>query len=90
MDKKDIFIGFLLGILTSFLGSYLFLILFTNYDITQGIQIIKRGGYLGKIITLGTTLNLIFFTILLNKNKEFMARGVILAVIILAISTLFI
>lgn len=90
MDKKDIFIGFLLGILTSFLGSYLFLILFTNYDITQGIQIIKRSGYLGKIITLGTTLNLIFFTILLNKNKEFMARGVILAVIILAISTLFI
>lgn len=48
----------------------------------------KEYGYLGKIITLGTLLDLAVFAILLKRNKEFMARGVILAVIVLAISTL--
>ena len=47
-------------------------------------------GYLGKIITIGTTLDLAVFLILLNRNKEMMARGVILAVIVLAVSTIII
>ena len=90
MNKKDILIGFIIGILASFLGSYLFITFFTDFDFFTGIKTIKANGYLGKVITLGTILDLVVFTILLNRNKEFMARGVILAVIILAISTLFI
>ncbi|MDR7208288.1 hypothetical protein [Flavobacterium piscis] len=87
MNKKDIFTGFIIGILTSLLGSYLFITFFTKFDISSGILTIKESGYLGKVITLGTILNLgVFF----KKNYEFMARGIILAVIILAISTLFI
>lgn len=88
MNKKDILIGFIIGIFTSLLGSYLFIIFFTNFDISTGIQTIKENGYLGKVITLGTTLDLAVFAILLKKDKEFMAGGVILAVIVLAISTL--
>ena len=90
MNKKDIFTGFIIGIFTSFLGSYLFITFFTEFDIQYGIQTIKENGYLGKVITLGTTLNLAVFSVLLKKDKEFMAGGVILAVIILAISTLLI
>ena len=78
-----------MGILVALLGSYLFIKLFTDFDLS-GIKIIKQYGYLGKVIALGTTLDLIVFTIFLKINKEFMARGVIFAVIILAISTLFI
>jgi len=89
MNKKDILIGFIIGILVALLGSYLFIKLFTDFDLS-GIKIIKQYGYLGKVIALGTTLDLIVFTIFLKINKEFMARGVIFAVIILAISTLFI
>jgi cellulose synthase/poly-beta-1,6-N-acetylglucosamine synthase-like glycosyltransferase len=88
MNKKDIIIGFILGIFTSLLGSYLFITFFTKFDISSGIQTIKENGYLGKVITLGTTLDLAVFAFLLKKDKEFMAGGVILAVIILAISTL--
>lgn len=89
MIKKDFIIGFLVGIFTSLLGSYLFITFFTKFDISSGIHIIKEHGYLGKIITIGTTLDLAVFLLLLNRNKEMMARGVVLAVIVLAISTLF-
>ncbi|WP_125723291.1 hypothetical protein [Flavobacterium ustbae] len=85
---KEILIGFLIGIFTALLGSYLFITFFTTFDISSGFQIIREKGYLGKIITLGTLLNLAVFAILLKRNKEFMARGIILAVIVLAISTL--
>ena len=89
MINKDLITGFLIGIFTSLLGSYLFITFFTKFDISSGIQIIKEHGYLGKIITIGTTLDLAVFLLLLNRNKEMMARGVVLAVIVLAISTLF-
>ncbi|TDW49804.1 hypothetical protein EV144_102227 [Flavobacterium sp. 270] len=90
MDKRDFFIGFIIGIFTSLLGSYLFITFFTTFDISTELGVIKQYGYLGKIITLGTILDLAVFLLLLKKNKEFMARGVVLAVIVLAISTLFI
>lgn len=85
---KEILIGFLIGIFTALLGSYLFITFFTTFDISQGFQMIREYGYLGKIITIGTLLDLGVFAILLKRNKEYMARGVILAVIVLAISTL--
>ena len=88
MNNKDILIGFTIGIFTSLIGSYLFITFFTKFDILYGIQTIKENGYLGKVITLGTTLDLAVFAVLLKKDKEYMAGGVILAVIILAISTL--
>nr|WP_199000515.1 hypothetical protein [Flavobacterium sp. ASV13] len=90
MNKKDLLIGFIIGIFTSLLGSYLLITFFTKFDISTGIQQIRELGYLGKVITIGTTLDLAVFLILLKRNKEFIARGVVLAVIVLAISTLFI
>lgn len=90
MNKLDILIGFIIGIITSLIGSYLFIKLFTDFDLSNGLQTIKQYGYLGKVITLGTVLDLLLFLFLLKRNKELMARGVVFAVILLAISTLFI
>ncbi|QSW90888.1 MULTISPECIES: hypothetical protein [Flavobacterium] len=90
MNKKEFITGFLVGIFTALLGSYLFITFFTTFDFSTGIQTIKEHGYLGKVITIGTTLDLAVFLLLLNRDKEMMARGVILAVIVLAISTLII
>ncbi len=89
MNKIDLLIGFIIGISASILGSYLFITLFTNFDFVSGIQIMKSEGKLGKIMTLGSILDLIAFAILLKLNKEIMARGVVLAVIIIAILTFF-
>lgn len=90
MNKKDLLLGFLIGFVSTLLGSYLFITFFTDFRFIAGIQILKSQGNLGKLITLGCILTLIAFGILLKMNKEIMARGVVLAVIVLAILTLFI
>jgi hypothetical protein len=90
MNKIDLLLGFFIGIIASLLGSYIFITFFTHYDFVEGIQSMKAQGHLGKIITLGSILDLIVFGILLKTNKEIMARGVVLAVIVLTIFTLFI
>ncbi len=89
MSKTAILLGFVIGMLTSVLGIYIFIHFFTNFDFITGIQSIKSEGKLGKLITLGSILDLIVFAVLLKLNKDTMARGVVLAVIVLAIITLF-
>lgn len=92
-NRKDLLIGFIIGLMASVLGSFLFLTLLTDFDFSNGmesIRIIKNYGYLSKIITLGSILSLVAFGVFLKQNKEFRARGVVLAVITLALLTLFI
>lgn len=90
MNKTDLLTGFLIGLASTLLGSYIFITFFTEFNFIAGVQIMKSQGNLGKIITLGSILTLIVFGILLKMNKEMMARGVVLAVIIMAILTMFI
>lgn len=85
----ELLIGFIIGILASLIGIYVFIIFFTDFDFMAGIQAIKSEGKLGKLITLGSILDLVAFGILLKMNKDIMARGVVLAVISIAILTLF-
>ena len=90
MNKMELVYGFLIGILASVIGSYIFVTCFTDFDFMSGIQIMKSEGKLGKLITLGSVLDLVAFAVLLRLNKELMARGVVLAVIVLAVLTLFV
>ena len=90
MRTTDLLTGALIGIVAAVIGSYIFIIAFTDYSFTYGIAVMKANGYLGKIITLGAILNLIIFFILLKTNREMMARGVVIATIALAIVTLFV
>jgi heme/copper-type cytochrome/quinol oxidase subunit 4 len=90
MNYKDILIGFFLGILAAFLGILLFLSLFTDYNLFRNFYSLRVLGLMGKIITLGAILNLILFLFLMKKDKELMARGVLIATILLGIITIFI
>lgn len=54
----------------------------------MGLEIMKTQGNLGRLVTLGTILDLVLFSILLKFNKDIMARGVVLSVIILTVITL--
>ena len=87
MKKTDLLIGFLIGLASALLGMFIFLELFTEQGFAEGISLMKQEGHLGKVITLGAILNIIVFFILLKKKKEMMARGVVLATIVLAIAT---
>ena len=62
---------------------------FTDFNFLTGIQAMQSEGKIGKLVTLGSILDLVVFGISLKMNKEIMARGVVLSVIIIAIITLF-
>lgn len=89
MNKKDIVIGFFVGLLACVLGVFLFVIFFTDFSFLTGITSMRSEGKLGKLITLGAILDLVAFGVLLKMNKELMARGVVLSVICIAIFTIF-
>lgn len=88
MKKYELVLGALLGIITSLLGSVLFILFFTTYGILDGLEFILASGKMGKLLTLGALLNLFLFFALLKWNKELMARGVVLGSILLTILTL--
>ena len=90
MNYKEVFIGFLIGFVTAFFGGFLFLIFFTSYNLFTDFNFILQSGILGKVLKLGAILNLAVFFILLKFNKEFMARGIIVAFIVLTVLAFFI
>jgi hypothetical protein len=81
MNKSDLFIGAILSMLTSVL-------VFTNFTVIEGLQMLWSAGKLGKLLSLGALINLVLFFALLKKNKELMARGVVLGSIVLTLITL--
>lgn len=89
MKYKDLLLGMILGFLITYIGVVIFLQFFTSYDPFSDLQLIKNEGILGKVITLGAILNFIVFFVLLKKNKELMARGIVLSMILITVFTLF-
>ncbi|WP_320815846.1 hypothetical protein [Flavobacterium sp.] len=87
-NKKDLIIGILLGIIGAVVGCFIFLQFFTDYGFIDGVTLMKKRGILNKVITLGAILNLIIFFILLQKNKDIIAKGVVLAMFLITILTL--
>lgn len=90
MNNKNLLLGTCMGFAGTFIGCYLYLYLFTTFEFSEGVAILKAQGSLGKLITLGSIVNLIVFGILLKLNKEMVARGIVLSVIIMAIVTIFV
>lgn len=89
MKKIDLLYGFFIGIIAASIGVYCFIAFFTESAFLEGYTVLKGQGQLGKLITLGSILNLVAFFLLLKFNKEMMARGVVLATLILTVVTIF-
>lgn len=88
MIKKEILIGFIIGVLANSIGLYFAALVFGNGD--DFFAILKSAsseGILGKLISLGAILNLAAFFIFIKKKQDYRARGVLLATVIIAIST---
>jgi hypothetical protein len=87
MKATNFLIGFLLGLFTAIAGVILFLEIFTVGGI-KSIATLKELGLLRQVITLGSTLNLAVFFIMIWRKKDMVAKGIILATITLAILTI--
>lgn len=88
MSKIKLFYGLLIGIISTAIGTALIIEIFTEYSFIEGLKFSSLNGTIGKIITLGAILNIIIFLTLLKFKQDLMARGVVLATIIMAVMTL--
>jgi len=88
MRRKDIIIGFIIGLLVSIIG----IILFTAFigmklNLTFD-EIIDQGlstKMLGKRASIGALLNLPVFYFFLSKKKDKIAQGILMSLLIVAL-----
>jgi len=88
MNKKTITIGFVIGLLTTFIGISIYtLIIGLKLDLStqEIINKILSTSVLGKRASIGVLLNLPVFYYFLNKKKENYAKGILMAIVIVAI-----
>jgi hypothetical protein len=88
MDKKTIIIGFVSALITTFIGITLYTIYIgLRLDLSSDAIIDKITSLqlIGKRASIGMLLNLPLFYYFLNKKQENKARGVIIAIVLIAI-----
>lgn len=86
--KKHILIGFILSILVTIAGSYLYL----EYGLQNGFEknweLMLETKNQGTVLSLGAIPNLLLFFVFLKRKEDFKARGVLIGVILVALLVL--
>lgn len=90
MTKKEVLIGFLVGIGSNLIGMLIYILLFSELSIQQTILESIEKDFMGTLITAGAILNFLPFFVFLKKDQIFRARGVLLASILAALVIAFI
>lgn len=85
MIRKDVIIGFIIGIIANIIGIALYILLFSKEGFEGTLKSAVNFNYIGKLVSLGAIVNLIVFFILIKKNEDHKARGVLLATLAAAI-----
>ncbi|TXD73099.1 hypothetical protein [Aequorivita antarctica] len=85
---KEILIGLVIGLAANMAGTYLYIFFFSKLSLESTLEAALESDFLGSLIALGAILNLIVFFILLKKNQNYRARGVVLATVIAALAIL--
>lgn len=88
MMKKEIAIGFLIGIAANLAGMYLYVFFFLEYEFMESLKIARENDTIGNLIALGAILNLIIFFLMIKKRQLYRARGVLMATVLAALIVL--
>jgi hypothetical protein len=86
--KKDVLIGVLISLFATFGGVFLYLEYFSRYEFYETIDLIKEGILYGKVLSLASIPNLFVFFVFIKKKQDYKAKGVLLATILIAFTTL--
>ena len=88
MVRKEVLIGFVVGIIANSIGLYFTATLLGESDnVIMVLKTASAEGFLGKLISIGAILNLAAFFIFIKKKKDYRARGVLLATVFIAVFT---
>lgn len=82
--KKEIGIGLLVSLFCTLAGMYLYVALFTNYDLIHAISLAYQDQFLGGLTAIAASANFLPFFVYLKKNQIYRARGVLIFCILLA------
>ena len=86
--KKDILIGVLVALFATFGGIFLYLEYFSRYEFNETLQFIKKRNLFGKVLSLAAVSNLFVFFVFIKKKQDNRSKGVLLATILIALTTL--
>ena len=82
--KKEIIIGFVVALIATAFGCFLFIEFFSRYSFSKTIELIKEGNLEGKILVLGAIANFFVFFVFLKKKQIYRARGVLMETFFIA------
>lgn len=82
--RKEILIGFLVALVATTVGCFLFIEFSSKYDFQTSLDLIKEGNLEGKIMVLGAIANFFVFFVFLKKKQIYRARGVLMETIFIA------
>jgi|TARA_R110000787_G_scaffold263775_1_gene369626 hypothetical protein len=85
--KKEISIGFIISILATASGIFLYLQYFSKFGFEETIQMIKQGDLYAQVLSLAALPNLFVFFVFIKKKQDYRARGVLMASILIALVT---
>ncbi len=87
--RKEVLIGFIVGLIANTLGTLLYILLFSDMGIQETFEAAEQQGYVGSLLALGAILNLIAFFGFLKIRRDQRARGVLLATVLTAMVILY-
>ncbi len=87
--KKEIVIGFFVGIIANTLGTLLYILIFSDLGIVETYKAAVEQGHVGSILALGAILNLVAFFGFLRLKRDLRARGVMIATLLTALVILY-
>ena len=87
--RKEILIGFVVGVIANTIGTLLYILLFSNMGIQETIQAAIAQDHMGSLLALGAILNLIAFFGFLKLRRDHRARGVLIATLLTAFIILY-
>ena len=87
--KKEIFIGFVVGIIANTFGTLLYILLFSKMGIQETINAAIQQDHIGSLLALGAILNLLAFFGFLKIKRDQRAKGVLMATVLTALIILY-
>ncbi|WP_343487982.1 hypothetical protein [Allomuricauda sp. d1] len=87
--KKEVAIGFLVGIIANTFGTLLYILIFSDRGIVETFKAAIEQEHVGSLLALGAILNLVAFFGFLRIKRDYRARGVMVATVLTALVILY-
>lgn len=84
-NKKEIIMGFIVGLIANTFGTLLYILLFSDLGIVDTFNAAIDQGHIGSLLALGAILNLVAFFGFLRIKRDQRAKGVMLATLVTAL-----